>query len=274
MNASSTATKAVFALSLALFAVAVVVYANAAAFSDADFNLFANFFMVAFSGLAVAALALVRNSFAESDHWKRDWSLLAAGFGLWFIAEVTWAFYVLVLGIEVPLFSLADVFWWLGYLPMAAGLYLLSKAFFIHLSSAKKILLAAAIAAAGLLVATLLNAGAAQASVSWEILASQGFYPLADLVLLALAAYIALGTTEFMKFSRALFMLATALVVWVVYDLWFAYANFAGVYDPKQFYDLAYLLAYVLVTAAAFCRAQCAEAPAALIRKKKAVKID
>ena len=244
----------VFCVALALFAVAVGVYLNAAAFSDADFLVLSDFFTVALSGLAFAALVFVCLATKKTDDRRTGWALLAAGFGSWFAAEVVWAFYELVLGIETSVFSLADAFWWLGYFPMAAGMYFLSKTFFIHLSEAKKIVLAAATAAAVVAAMVLLGGVAAEASVPWQVVVSQAFYPLADLVLLALAAYIALGTLEFTKFSRVFFVLAAAFVVWVVFDYWFAYAVFVGVYDPKQFYDVVYLLTYLLVAAAAACR--------------------
>ena len=57
----------------------------------------------------------------------KSYATLALGLGLYFIAEILWAYYSIGLGIEVPFPSLADVFWLAAYVPFGYGLFTLSR---------------------------------------------------------------------------------------------------------------------------------------------------
>jgi hypothetical protein len=52
---------------------------------------------------------------------------LSIGLGMWAAAELSWAFYEVVLGIIGPPLSVADIFWTLGYIPFAYAIYLVLK---------------------------------------------------------------------------------------------------------------------------------------------------
>src|SRR5258706_6848321 len=58
------------------------------------------------------------------DIWKRIWGLFAFGILLWAAAEIIWAYYEIVLKIETPYPSLADILWLPGYLVLFWGLIL------------------------------------------------------------------------------------------------------------------------------------------------------
>jgi hypothetical protein len=64
--------------------------------------------------LATLSAILVYNSFFKGDRPKRIWRYLMIGFGSWSISEIVWGVYY-ALGIEIPIPSLADLFWFLGY---------------------------------------------------------------------------------------------------------------------------------------------------------------
>lgn len=53
--------------------------------------------------------------------------LLAIGVSLWSVGELSWAYQEIVLGIEVPLSSVSDVFWLLGYPFFIVGFHRLLK---------------------------------------------------------------------------------------------------------------------------------------------------
>jgi hypothetical protein len=53
----------------------------------------------------------------------RAYAGLAIGLVLWFAAEITWAYYSLIVQIEVPFPSLADAFWLAGYGPFGYHLF-------------------------------------------------------------------------------------------------------------------------------------------------------
>jgi len=50
------------------------------------------------------------------------WFSLMLGVVLWFLSEVVWAVYPLILGVSTPLPSAADVFGLVGYVPLLVGL--------------------------------------------------------------------------------------------------------------------------------------------------------
>jgi len=48
---------------------------------------------------------------------------------MWFLGEAIWAGYTLILNVEIPYPSVADVFWLGGYVPFFVALYLYVKTF-------------------------------------------------------------------------------------------------------------------------------------------------
>src|SRR5690242_7536564 len=55
---------------------------------------------------------------------KKVWGLVALGIVLWALAEAMWAYYELVLRVEMPYPSIADLLWFAGYVPLYAALVL------------------------------------------------------------------------------------------------------------------------------------------------------
>ena len=81
--------------------------------------------MVAAVAAGLALVVVYRQK--VSGIFGRAYAALAAGLGLYFIAEVIWAYYSIGLGVEVPFPSLADVFWTAAYGPFGYGLFTLSR---------------------------------------------------------------------------------------------------------------------------------------------------
>lgn len=76
--------------------------------------------------LFVAGLSLTftTNAYTPGEPAKRAWTFLAAGAWIWLFAQLIFAHYKIVLGINVfP--NLADLFFVLGYLPLFGGLIVL-----------------------------------------------------------------------------------------------------------------------------------------------------
>jgi len=78
--------------------------------------------VTAATALCAAIIVLFRQIRAHSQYSK-TFGFLVVGLGLWFTAELIWAYYQLGLGIETPFPSLADAFWLLGYVPLTYHLY-------------------------------------------------------------------------------------------------------------------------------------------------------
>jgi hypothetical protein len=76
--------------------------------------------------LFVAGLSLTftTNAYNPGEPAKRAWTFLAAGAWIWLFAQLIFAQYKIVLGVNVyP--NIADIFFVLGYLPLFAGLIVL-----------------------------------------------------------------------------------------------------------------------------------------------------
>jgi len=91
-------------------------------------------FMYTFSNvvpLTIAGLAVLSSFFALRKYWdnirsqlSKIWLCFTLGMCLWFLGELGWAIYTMVLNIEVPYPSIADIFWLIGYVPMFIALLL------------------------------------------------------------------------------------------------------------------------------------------------------
>ena len=70
-----------------------------------------------------AAIMVLFRQIRMHSQYSKTFGFLVVGLGLWFTAELIWAYYQLGLGIETPFPSLADVFWLAGYAPLTYHLY-------------------------------------------------------------------------------------------------------------------------------------------------------
>jgi hypothetical protein len=70
-------------------------------------------FLASLSTTIVAVLML--GSFRAGDRPRRIWIHLTVGFACWSISEIIWGVYY-VSGIEIPIPSIADLFWFAGYI--------------------------------------------------------------------------------------------------------------------------------------------------------------
>jgi len=97
-----------------------------------DFMLaLSNIFAPLMAGAAVATsfFALRRYWDTRSSRLSKIWLGFTLGMTLWFLGELGWAIYVLVLGIEIPYPSIADIFWLAGYVPLFIALNLYIRLF-------------------------------------------------------------------------------------------------------------------------------------------------
>lgn len=83
--------------------------------------------VVAAVATGIAILVVYRQK--TGGFFGRSYAAIAAGLGLWLIAEVLWGYYSIGLGIEVPFPSLADAFWLAGYGPFGYALFMLAKVY-------------------------------------------------------------------------------------------------------------------------------------------------
>lgn len=97
------------------------------------------------SAAAVLSLIIVGRQ-KVSGLFGRAYAALAAGLILWVVAESTWGYYELGLGVETPFPSLADAFWLSAYGPI--GYHLFSTARFFGKGVKKSTIVIVGVAAA------------------------------------------------------------------------------------------------------------------------------
>ncbi len=106
---------------LLLVACPIIYHENGSQQSVLIFGNIAKIFSLFVAGLA---LTFTTNAYNPWEQAKRAWTFLAAGAWIWLFAQLIFAHYKIVLGINVyP--NLADLFFVLGYLPLFAGLIVL-----------------------------------------------------------------------------------------------------------------------------------------------------
>jgi hypothetical protein len=194
--------------------------------------------------LAAVLLCVRRYGLRARTRFQAAWIGFAIGFGLWVAAESTWAIYVFVLGVQIPTYSAADVFYMGGYFPIFAGLVLYLGTFEVALE--KKRILAAVIAmalAATAVYYTVVPTVLASTSTMLQVLDNLTYVSL-DLVMLTL---VVLTFTVFVggRMSRWLVFLGGASVLYVVGDEDFLIQAANGTYYNGSYNDLIFLLAYL-----------------------------
>ncbi|MBS7637084.1 hypothetical protein KEJ37_07145 [Candidatus Bathyarchaeota archaeon] len=94
-------------------------------------GVFSNAFppIIAGAAVVVSGLSLERYWRHAKGQFSVIWLYFTCGLFLWFIGEAVWAGYTLIMGVELPYPSAADIFWIGGYIPFFIALYLYVKLF-------------------------------------------------------------------------------------------------------------------------------------------------
>lgn len=183
-------------------------------------------------------LLKTKTPFINSTRW------LAFGFLLWFLGEVTYSIYALVLGTAIPYPSIADLFWLIGYPFILVGMAVFIWPF---RSAIKRESLEIAIALsviASVVVAVFLIIPVM--SISSDLATNLvGFaYPISDIALL-IASILGFQLFRGGKVARGWYLLALGAFLFSMGDILFSYATARGVYfdgDPLELlYDYGYV---------------------------------
>jgi hypothetical protein len=151
---------------------------------------------------------------------------------LWFIGEATWAGYRLILGVELPYPSVADVF--LGKRFLASMLTTLGLAIFVSVALITPII------------------GVEEDLVTMAM----GFaYPLLDIALFSVAF---LGLLIFWKgnLGKSWLLINVAILLDVCADMLFGYATAQGTYYSGHVADLIFDLSYLFFLLAFYVHAK------------------
>lgn len=224
-------------------------------------------FMYTFSNVVapvVASVAVLSSFFALRRYWdnlgsrlSRIWLGFSIGMLLWFFGEVGWAVYAMVLNVEIPYPSIADVFWLSGYVPLFIAL-LLYLQLFQPVISAKMFFGAAAIAAGVSSAAFPPLMFPLLADTSQQDLITLGIslaYPSLDIALFLEAVIGLLVFTVARvkgRVGRAWHLMNLAILLNVVADMSFSYTTVDGTYYNGHPLELLFHFGYLTFALAFF----------------------
>ena len=234
-----------------------------------------SFFIVADTiVLILSLLAVISGLYAYRMHGFKSIQgkallFITLGVFFWFLGELTWGIYEVVLGIETPVASIADVFWIIGYPFFLAGFYHVWK-----ISSTptdkKKLTLSAIVT---ILILSSLTYSAIPALIDVEMSfaekASTAGYVIGDmLVLIALTVSIThlLGS----RFAKPWSIIFLATLMATIADIY--YMNFLEIYETGNLIDLLWDLDYMLLAFGFFYYRETVKGLLTIHKHKKSIK--
>ena len=177
---------------------------------------------ILFSLIALWVFYVAWSSSDANDVSKRIWGLFAVGMLLWAAAEIVWAYYEIILQIETPYPSLADILWIPGYFPFFWGLLLRYRMLNVRLDrrrTALLILTTAVFLLASIYFVLIPNIVEFDIARLGESLLNL-FYPLSDLALFILSTLI-LFSFEKGRYAVTWMFVAIGFIAMSVSDLLF-----------------------------------------------------
>jgi len=247
---------AIYKIGLVLAVVLTLIYA---------FQGFYPEFMVSFSNAFppfIAGAAVISSDFAfrKYGHDLRErfslvWLCFTFGMAFWFLGETGWAIYTLVLGVEIPYPSIADVFWLSGYFPLFLALYWYVKTFGFVLSRRTLVILMTTVFVLSVLVSAVLITpilGAEEDSITMLV---DFAYPLLDLVLFSVAV---LGLAVFLKgnLGKSWLLINAGILSNVGADILFSYMTAQETYYSGHPLELLFHFGYLLFLLAFYAHAK------------------
>ena len=207
-----------------------------------------NFYLIGDSLVATLALmAVIAGFYAFRLHGFRSTQgrallFMTAGVFFWFLGELTWGIYEVVLGVEKPVASVADLFWFIGYPMFLLGLYYIYRLSSPVFSRRRLAILAAAMALVFSLMIYLALPTLADAAMSLEEKISTAGYLIGDAFLLAGLVFTVacLWGSRFAKPWSIIFLSMAALTIADIF-----YSSFFGVYETGNLMDVFWNTGYI-----------------------------
>ena len=242
---------------------AIIVSSSFIVFSNQD----SRDFFTNWSIITAASAALSLSIIAVITAYKRRIDrffvyaqiIFTIGLALWLVAEVTWAYYQLVLEIGTPFPSSADAFWLSGY---GFFIYFMFRIYnFLNKGNEKFIAVLVSVATAIILgyilnltfgIADLLSAQ--EGSLAWLISIA---YPILDGILLVPAVLILWSLRGKNVASANWSLLALSIVLVTVGDIGFGYSAVIDKAGKEEWiWDLFYNSSYLAMAAAFFLQSK------------------
>jgi len=208
---------------------------------------FSNVLFPATAGITVIASFWILKRYVGHNPkpmFSMAWVCFSTGLSLWFLGELTWAIYILVLQAD-PFPSFADVLYIGGYVPLFLTLFLILKLFqSVFTKKTLMLELGVTVGFFSFVVSYLLVLPIIQSSEDILSTALSAAYPILDIGLFAEALGILL---IFIKGSigKAWFFLTLGIILNIVADLFFTYGELQGFYYEGHPFELFWLWGYI-----------------------------
>lgn len=214
-----------------------------------------------------AVILKIKNSKLKEVNRNLFVSLLFLSLGLicWGSGETIWSYYNLVLHIDVPYPSLADVMYVLTYPTWSVGLLYLSKALDLHITIERKIVKWPFIIVLGIIISSIyylflvLSDLIAKENAFMELRTFFDIaYPLWDtflLICISLIFALAIAEKKLGKYKVVLITLFIGLIGNFIADSLFSFTNAESFYNGS-YVDLAFVIELYFMTLGIFILAQ------------------
>lgn len=237
-----------------IFAVTLALLYAFQQYYGVQMRFFSNAFPPFISGAVTIVAIFALNHYWESFRSKLSiiWLCFALGSTFWFLGELSWAVYTVILNSEQPYPSFADAFWVIGYFPFIIAIY--SYIQLLRPALSKNIFRYAFISAVviGLAVFVPLLFFAINAEEGLWALALDFMYPALDIVLFSGAHSVLLVfllTRLRGKMELPWLLMSLAIFMILVGDALFSYATILDVYwaFPAHPLELFFHFGYMLM---------------------------
>lgn len=204
----------------------------------------------------MAGLAVFSAVFAMRRYWEswrsrlsKIWICFTFGMIFWFLGETVWAIYVLILNVEIPYPSIADVFWLMGYIPLFIAIDLYVRLFRHALSKKMYAISATVVSIVSIALFAILTPPIIAAEEDVLTLSISLAYPILDLILFSeaiLGVLIFTVTRLKSKIGVAWLFINAGIFMNVVGDILFSYATSQNTYFSGHPLDLFFYWGYIL----------------------------
>src|SRR5437867_9732214 len=178
----------------------------------------------------------------------RAFASLAGGISLWAIAELIWAYNAIVIGIQVPFPSIADVLWLAGYAPLGFHLFSTSRFYGVGLKKKSTFVVALAVATfSSVYIYSLITASDLSGPDAALSLAITIAYPVLDAIILVPAVLCVLNSGK--GELTAIPWIFIAWILTVLVDAIFGYTIVTNIAGEVQIWNFVYNGAYLFMAA-------------------------
>ena len=208
------------------------------------------------SVVSVICLIAALEKFTEFDFTKKAWLLIFLGIVLFMLAENLYAILELwfKMNMNESFPSAADIFWYMGYIPLFIGLgmiFLGYKRSGLPMGKIKMyVLLGIIVLLVVIVITNILLIPIIQDPESNTLTKiSSLFYPIADMFIVIPAALLVVITNQFGsgKISVPWRLLATGFLLFTISDLLYSYFSWIGTYKSGSLVDIGWNAGYLFL---------------------------